>query len=366
MERIRIVDVKLGKEELGNITDAVKSGWISSKGKYIEMFEKGFSSYIGTKYGIASSNGTTALHLALLAIGIGKGDEVIVPTLTNVANANTIAYTGARPVFADSDSDYWCIDPEDIRRRITKRTKALVVVHLYGHPCDMDAITKIAKENDLYLIEDAAEAHGAEYKGRKIGTFGDISCFSFYGNKIVTTGEGGMCLTDNRELAEKMMILRNQGTKPKESHGNRYWTDVIGFNYRLTNMQAAIGAAQIKKIGKVISDKRKMASHYNKLLSNVEGVTVQPEMPWAKNVYWYYSILVDKSKRSMVMERLDKEGIETRPFFYPLHMLPMYNTGKNLPVAQELSVRGINLPSSPNLTKEEISYICGSIADILS
>ncbi|MDE1824714.1 MAG: DegT/DnrJ/EryC1/StrS family aminotransferase [Candidatus Micrarchaeota archaeon] len=366
MNKIRIVDVRLGKEELGNITDAVKSGWISSKGKYIELFEKEFSSYIGMKYGVSSSNGTTALHLALAAVGVKDGDEVVIPTLTNIANANTVHYTGAKPVFADSTSDHWCIDPEELDRLITKRTKAIVVVHLYGHPCDMDRIVKIAEERDLYLIEDAAEAHGAEYKGRKVGTFGNISCFSFYGNKIVTTGEGGMCLTNNAELAEKMQVLRNQGTKLKESHGNKYWTDVIGFNYRMTNLQAAIGAAQIKKIKQIVVQKRKMASHYNAFLDGIDGVVTQPEMPWAKNVYWYYSILIDKSKRNRLMDQLKRKGIETRPFFYPLHMLPMYKSSRSLPVAQDLSARGINLPSSPNLTKDEIKYVCDSIEQILS
>ncbi|NQU99168.1 MAG: DegT/DnrJ/EryC1/StrS aminotransferase family protein, partial [Parcubacteria group bacterium] len=241
---IQVSKPSLGREELNNVMEAIKSSWISSKGKFITEFEENFAEYCGVKYGIATANGTVALHLALKALKISKGDEVIVPDLTFIATANVVTYCNAKPIFIDSNPDYWCIDPEKIEEKITTKTKAIIPVHLYGHPCDMDAITKIAKKYGLYVIEDAAEAHGAGYKGKKVGSFGDISCFSFYGNKIITTGEGGMCLTNNQKLAERMKILRDHGMSPDK----RYWYDVIGFNYRMTNIQAAIGVAQLKKI----------------------------------------------------------------------------------------------------------------------
>lgn len=368
--KINIADVLLGNEELSNVIDAVKSNWISSKGKYIPQFEKRFSSYIGRKYGISSSNGTTALHIALLALGIGKGDEVIVPSLTYVANSNTVHYTGATPVFADSNETYWCIDPDEIEQHITKRTKAIVPVHIYGHPCDMDQIMKIAEKHGLHVIEDAAESHGAEYKGRKTGTFGDVSCFSFYGNKVITTGEGGMSLTNNLKLSQKMRMLEDIHYNPKKMPAkDRFHTEFIGYNYRMTNIEAAIGVAQVGKINEIIIKKRKVAHYYNSLLKEVEGVVTQPEMPWAKNVYWYYSILVSKKARDRLMARLAAKGIETRPFFYPLHRLKMHRVNgktQKLPVSESLYERGINLPSSPWLTKAQIKYVCDSIADILS
>jgi len=220
---IPVAEPSLGEEELNNVIEAVKSGWVSSKGKFIEEFEENFSSYCGRKYGVATSNGTVALQLALKALGIDKEDEVIVSDLTFIATANAITYCNAKPVFVDSHPDYWCIDPEKIEEKITSKTIAIIPVHLYGHPCDMDAIMDIAERHGLYVIEDAAEAHGAEYKGKKVGSFGDVSCFSFYGNKIITTGEGGICLTDNDELAESMKALRDHAMDPNR----RYWHDVV-------------------------------------------------------------------------------------------------------------------------------------------
>ena len=216
MDRISMIDLKLGKEELDNITEAIRTGWISSKGKYIAEFENSFAKYIGAKHGVSTTNGTAALHLALVALGIGKGDEVLVQSFTHVSNAFAVTYTGAEPVFLDSHPDYWCVDPSKIEEKITKKTKALIIVDIYGHPCDMDPILKITKRHGIRLVEDAAEAHGAEYKGRKAGTFGDINCFSFYANKLITTGEGGMCLTDNDSLASKMRMLKDLRRKPEQ------------------------------------------------------------------------------------------------------------------------------------------------------
>jgi len=357
--RIPVAEPYIGDEELKNVIEAVKSGWISSKGKFIEEFEREFAKYCGVKYSVATANGTVALHLALKALGIGKGDEVIVPTLTFVATANAVTYCGAKPVFVDSHPKYWCINPEKIEEKITPRTKAIIPVHLYGHPCDMDRIMEIARNYNLYVIEDAAEAHGAEYKGRKVGSFGDISCFSFYGNKIITTGEGGMCLTNNDELAERMRNLRDHAM----SKNRRYWHETIGFNYRMTNLQAAIGVAQLKKLDEFIEKKRQIAKWYAEELKELEEkelVKLHPEMEWAKCVYWMYSILIeDKAKisRNEAMKRLEKIGIETRPFFVPMHLLPMYNSGERLPIAEDLANKGINLPSSVALDKSQVTLI---------
>lgn len=366
---IPIAEPSLGEEELKNVTEAVKSGWIGSKGKFITEFEEKFARYCGVKYGIATSNGTVALHLALTALGIKKGDEVIVPTLTFIATANAVRYTGAKPAFVDSHLGYWCIDPEKIEEKITLRTRAIMPVHLYGHPCDMDPIMEIAKKCNLYVIEDVAEAHGAEYKSQQVGSFGDISCFSFYGNKIITTGEGGMCLTNNKELAERMRILRDHGMNPKK----RYWHDIIGFNYRMTNLQAAVGVAQLTKMSQLIDKKRQIASWYKEGLRDLADqkmITVHPEMRWAKCVYWMYSILIEDKfgiNRDELIRVLEKRGVETRPFFYPIHIMSPYKADDaNLDLAKSISLRGLNFPSSPTLEKNKVNYIievCAKIAE---
>jgi len=360
---IPIAEPYVGKRELDNVIKAMKSGWISSKGDFILEFEEKFAKYCGVKYGVATSNGTVALHLALKALDIKSGDEVIVPTLSFIATANAITYCNAKPIFVDSHPDYWCINPEKIEEKITKNTKAIIPVHLYGHPCDMDVIVDIAEDNNLYIIEDAAEAHGAEYKGRKTGSFGNISCFSFYGNKIITTGEGGICLTNDEELAEKMRILRDHGMNPNK----KYWHEIIGFNYRMTNVQAAIGVAQLEKISEMVEIKRENTTLYNSLLKEIDGIGLPPEAKWAKNVYWMYSILVNDKfgiSRDELIVKLGEAGVDTRPFFYPIHIQPPYkdHTGK-FPVADELSRTGVNLPSSVTLKRENIEYIASKIKE---
>jgi perosamine synthetase len=358
--KIPVAEPDIGQEELYNINEAVKSGWISSKGRFIVEFEEKFSKYSSAKFGVSTSNGTTALHLALAALDIKAGDEVIIPTLTFIACANVVRYTGAKPVFVDSHPDYWCIDPGKIEEKITDKTKAIMPVHLYGHPCDMEPITKTAKKHNLFIIEDCAEAHGAEYKGRKVGSFGTISCFSFYGNKIITTGEGGICLTNDEVLARKMRILRDHGMSPQK----RYWHEVIGFNYRITNLQAAIGVAQLSKIDRFIKKKRKNAQTYNEFLKNNDRIVLPPEMPWAKNVYWMYSILIKDNfglDRNRLLEKLAQSGIDNRPFFYPLHTMPPYKENTLYPIAEELSAKGLNLPSSVKLSKNDIRKIATSL-----
>jgi len=356
---IPIAEPALGEEELNNVIAAVRSGWVSSKGRFIPEFQERFATYCGVRYGVATSNGTVALHLALAALGIGEGDEVIVPTLTFVATANAVTYTRARPIFVDSHPDYWCIDPEKIEAVITPKTKAIIPVHLYGHPCNMEAIMDIAHRHGLYVIEDAAEADGAEFKGKKVGSFGNINCFSFYGNKTITTGEGGMCLTNDSQLAEKMRILRDHGMNPNR----KYWHDIIGFNYRMTNMQAAVGVAQVRKLDEFVEKKRQIARWYfNRLkaLADKGLIKLPPQMPWAKCSYWMYSILIQDafgSTRDELIALLERNGIETRPLFYPLHLMPPYNEGKSFPVAEELSREGLNLPSGVKLKESDIELV---------
>jgi perosamine synthetase len=361
--RIPVAKPDISERELENVVEAVKSGWISSKGPFIETFEKGFSNYLGVKHAISVSNGTVALHLALSALGVGRGHEVLVPSLTFIAAANAVTYTGASPVFIDAHPEYWCIDPGAVEKSITDRTKAIILVHLYGHPCDLDPILEIARLHGLYVIEDCAEAHGAEYRGKLVGSFGDVSCFSFYGNKIVTTGEGGMCLTDSTELGEKMRILKDHGMNPTK----RYWHDVVGFNYRMTNLQAAIGVAQLGKLERLVNRKREIAKLYSEFLrlKQAEGIVQSPEMSWARNSYWFYSILVKPDIRDRLMSDLDQQGIETRPFFYPTHTLPPYRDGLKLPVAEQLSARGLNLPSGPDIENEELQHVASAVRDAL-
>ncbi|MFC1729977.1 DegT/DnrJ/EryC1/StrS family aminotransferase [candidate division KSB1 bacterium] len=359
---IPVAEPLLGNEELENLKECITSGWISSHGKFIKEFEDKFSKFCNVKYSVSVCNGNAALHLALAALGIGKGDEVIVPDITFISTANAVVYTGAKPVFVDIEKRTWNIDPEKIKEKITGKTKAVIPVHLYGHPCDMGRIMKIAKEHNLFVVEDCAEAHGAEYKGKKVGSFGDIGCFSFFGNKIITTGEGGMCTTDSKELRDKMDILKNYGNSPDR----KYDYKVIGFNYRMTNMQAAVGVAQIKKIDEIIDKKRENASIYNKLLKDVKGITLPAEEDYAKNVYWMYTMLVEDDfgiTRDELASLLSKKGIETRPIFPPISSFEIYKTDDRFPIAEEVARKGLNLPSSAKLTEKDIKFIVDAIKD---
>jgi len=363
---IPVSEPNLKGKELEYITDVVKSTWISSTGKYINEFEKMFAEYTGVNYAISVSNGTVALHLALLALNIGPGDEVIVPNLTYIATANSVTYVGATPVFADSEKDTWNIDPKSIERLITKKTRAIIPVHLYGNPCNMNAILKIAKTNNLFVIEDAAEALGSEYFGQKTGSFGDISTFSFYGNKTITTGEGGMVVTKDSEMANKLRILKGQGMNPNK----RYWFDIIGYNYRMTNMQAALGCAQMERVDELVKAKRNIAQLYDKYLMDIPNIIIPTEKFHTINTYWMYSIILNnysREKREKFREELEKLGIETRPFFYLITEMPPYSRYKNseCKVAKLLADKGLNLPSSTLLKKEKIEYICGKVKKCL-
>ena len=360
---IYVAEPLIDQEEVNKVTECIMSKWISSKGIFLDEFEDKFSAFCETSYGVATSSGTTALHLALKALGISPGDEVIMPALTFVATANAVKYLGAKPVFIDSCPDTWCMDASLIPKYINSRTKAIIAVHLYGQPCCMDEIVNSAEKYNLFLVEDAAEAHGAEYKGRRVGSMGDIGCFSFYGNKIITTGEGGMCVTNNQEYAEKIRHLRGHAM----NNNRRYWHSEIGFNYRMTNIQAAFGVAQMSKIDQIIEAKRRNATNYNRLLKNLDGITLPVENNNVKHVYWMYSILLESCEiRDKLIDSLLGRGIETRPFFVPMNCLPYFKTNIRCPIAEDLSERGINLPSGANLTEEDIEFIVSNIKEALS
>jgi len=357
----------LAGNEKAYVMDCLESAWISSNGKYIERFEEAFANFCNGKHAITCCNGTVALHLALMALGVGAGDEIIVPTLTYVATANAVTYCGARPVFVDSEPETWTIDPSLIEENISPRTKGIIVVHLYGHPVDMDAVLTVARKHGLFVVEDAAEAHGAKYKGKNVGSLGDIATFSFYGNKILTTGEGGMVVTNDDDLSAKIRILKGQGVDP----ARRYWFSVVGYNYRMTNIAAAIGLAQLEKVDWHISRRREIATHYIKHLKDMKDIVLQVEKPWACNVYWMISAVLGENllnSRDYILSELAEFGIETRPFFYPMHTLPIYRElakEKSYPVADRLSARGINLPSSAALREEEIDFVCGELVRLV-
>lgn len=358
---IPVAEPILGPRELELVTDCVRTGWVSSLGKYIPAFEEQFSAFCETSYGVATSNGTTALHLALVTLGIGRGDEVLVPDLTFVATANAVAYCGAKPVFVDAEPYTWNMDVEKMERLITPKTRAIIPVHLYGHPCDMNPMLEIARRHSLYVIEDAAEAHGARYEGKRVGGLSDMACFSFYANKIITTGEGGIIVTNNKEWTDKAMWLRDHGM----SKERRYWHPVVGYNYRMTNLQAALGVAQMERIEEFIAAKRQLAVWYNERLAGVAGVTTPPEAPWAENVYWMYSILIDEHafgcSAAQLMADLRSDAIDSRPFFVPMHELPPYRRRREYPVASRLGREGINLPSSPSLQEADVDRITQAI-----
>jgi perosamine synthetase len=340
------------------VNECLDSTWISSKGKFIAEFEDSFKSYIGARHAATVSNGTVAIHLALLALGIGPEAEVIVPTLTYVASVNAIAYTGATPVFCDSLKSTWQMDPDDVRRKITPHTRAILAVHLYGQPCEMEELVKIAREHNLFLVEDCAEAFGTHYKGRHVGTFGDIGTFSFFGNKTITTGEGGMVVTDDDTLHDRMTHFKGQGlAKYRE-----YWHDVIGYNYRMTNICAAIGLAQLERADSVIGQKRQIAEWYKRELKEYP-LTFQEETGDVQHSYWMVSILVpDAADRDPLRNALRQQSIETRPVFYPVHSMPMYSSAyQRHPVAESLGWRGINLPSYPALDEVSVKEICSVI-----
>jgi perosamine synthetase len=358
----------LAGNEKKYILECIETNWVSSIGRFLDLFEASFASYCGTRYAIACSSGTTALHLALCAAGVQPGDEVLVPTLTFIATANAVTYCGAKPVFIDCDPRFWTMDSTLLEAKINSKTKAIVPVHLYGHPVDMLAVQEIADKYNLFVIEDAAEALGAEYKGRKTGSLGDAAIFSFFGNKTITTGEGGMLTTNNSQLAEQARLLRGQGLGTER----RYWHEVIGFNYRMTNLQAALGIAQMERIEWYVEERIRVAKLYLERLVAVQDYLILPqEADWAKHVYWMFGVLIKgatEKKRDRIMQTLAERGVETRPFFYPMHMLPPYQkleVKDQFPIAAKIAAQGISLPTYANLTEADIDYITSALKEVV-
>lgn len=351
-----------GKEQ-AYLLDALQSSWISG-GKYVDRFETEFARACGCRFGVATSSGTTALHVALVALGMRPGDEVIVPTFTFVAPVNVVIHAGAKPILVDCDRDTWCLDPSEVERAITPRTKAIIPVHVYGHPCGMDAISGIASRHHLLVIEDAAEAHGSRCHGQVVGSFGIAGCFSFHAAKTLTMGEGGIVVTNDEALAQRLRILRDHGMRKDR----RYWHDHVGYNYRLTNFQAALGCAQLERFDAIIARRRHIAQQYRQRLERIPGLRCQHEAPWADRVLWTQAILIDPSRFGMdrdgVMAALSERGIETRPAFYPVHTMPIYGVTGRFPMAEEVGRHGLTLPTYTSLSDVEIALITDTIAQL--
>lgn len=352
----------LNGNEKKYVDDCMDTNWISSNGVYVGRFEAAFAEWLKVKHAASCCNGTVALHLPLLALGIGPGDEVLVPSFTYIATANAVKYCGANPVFVDSLPDTWNMDPEDAERKITAKTKAMIPVHLYGNPCDMDALLAVARRHDLAVIEDVAECHGGTYHGQLVGSFGQFGTFSFFGNKIITTGEGGMVVTNDDASAELIRRYKGQGMSPEK----RFWFDMVGYNYRMTNIEAAIGLGQLENVNQHIADRQKVATWYLEQLKGYEDVIqFQKVTPGAESVWWMFSILLTEKarvNRDRLAETLLVNGIETRPLFYPMHIMPVYqDTNAACPVCEDFAARGLNLPTHSLLKEEDIAAICDQI-----
>lgn len=371
MEFIPVCTPYLAGREEEYVLDAVHTGWISSSGKYVQAFEEAFAAYCGTKYAVSVCNGTVALHLALLALGIGPGDEVIIPDFTMIASAFAVCYTGARPVFVDADPATWNIDVTKIADQITPRTRAVMAVHIFGNPCAMDQILALAQEHGLYVVEDAAEAHGAEFKGKKIGSWSDVAAFSFFANKNITTGEGGMVVTNDSHFFDQARYYRNM-CFPLDGNRNYFHQD-LGFNYRLSNVQAAIGLAQVEKADLYRELRIKNGKLYRELLAEVPGVILQEYQTAALCVHWMNGVLLRPDEfgrsREEVMALLREKGIDSRRFFVGMHAQPcLHKLGCPeqgvFPVSEDLAENGLYLPSGSQLTEEQIGYICETLADL--
>jgi perosamine synthetase len=366
---IPVNEPRIGARELEYVTECLRTGWISSEGRFIKEFEASWAEYCGMKHGISVANGTVALEVAVGCLGLSPGDEVILPTFTIVSCAQAVVYAGATPVLVDSDPRTWCMDVGQVAAAITPRTRAIMPVHMYGHPVDMDPLRELARKHDLIIVEDAAEAHGAEYRGRRCGSLGDLSCFSFYANKIITTGEGGMVLTNRDDLAERLRSLRNLCFKPER----RFFHTELGHNFRFTNLQAAIGLAQVEGIAAALEHKRWMAAAYGARLGKLATLQLPVEEPWAKNVYWMYGVVVDEKSgmdAPAFARKLADRGVMTRPFFLGMHEQPaLHQLGfcrdLRFPVAERLARQGLYLPSGSTLTQSQVDQTCDAVEAVL-
>jgi perosamine synthetase len=362
--RIPVYNPLFGKRELELVTRAVRGGWISSHGPFVQDFERKFSRYVRAPYGVTTSHGTTALHMGLVALRVGPGDEVIVPDFTMVACLDAILYTGATPVFVDADPTYWTIAPELVEAAITPRTKAIMPVHIYGHPVEMDRLLAIAKEHGVAVLEDAAEAHGSEFRGKRVGAMGDLGAFSFYANKILATGEGGMIVTRRKDLADRARLLRDLAFA---SERRDYRHVEVGFNYRLTDLQAAVGLAQLEQIATFIRHRREVADLYTEELQGIAGLILPSEAPWAMSAYWVYTVLVQAgpARRARLEKFLAGKGIATRPAFWPMHRQPFApkatRGSKAFPVSDRLGETGITLPTGNGLSLEKVRTVARAV-----
>src|SRR5713226_331800 len=375
---ISVNEPLLGDRELEYVSECVRTGWVSSAGRFIEEFEEKWAAYCARKYGVAVSNGTAALQVAVATLGLRPGDEVIMPSFTIISCALAVVYAGGVPVLVDSDPRSWTMDVNQIARKITPRTKAIMPVHIYGHPADMDLMLELAGRHCLAVIEDAAEAHGAEYlvgyhgrepAWRRCGSFGTLSCFSFYANKLITTGEGGMVLTDRADLAEKARSLRNLCFQP----GRRFYHEELGFNFRITNLQAALGSCQLELMDQIVAKKRWIGQEYTRRLMGLPGLQLPVEEAWARNVYWMYGVVVSEATgmdAEAVAPKLAEHGIETRPFFLGMHEQPVFRRrgwflNESYPVAERLARQGLYLPSGMALTEEQLEHVVKALQEKL-
>jgi len=372
-ERIPIAGPSITQKEVDYVTDAVRNAWYSNANIYNERFEKSFAEYLGVKFAISLPSCTSALHLSLLALGVGAGDEVIVPDLTWIATSAPISYVGATPVFADVDEKTWCISSESLEDSITPRTKAVIPVDLYGGIPYMDEICNVARGHRIAIVEDAAEGVGTEYKSRKAGTFGDTGVFSFHGSKVITTGEGGMLVTSSDEVYRRCLFLRDHGRAPGEK---MFWNKEVGYKYKMSSLQAALGLAQLERVAELVDRKREIFNWYSSELSNFDGITLNYEPPQTRNAYWMVTVIIDEKfvlEKEKVMDLLSQRGINCRPMFYPLSSLPAYEKLPQAKYAKEKNIRayrispyGLNLPCALNISKEQVRYVCDALKAILS
>lgn len=359
---IPVYQPSLSGNEKDYVSQCLDTSWISSKGTFVSRFEADFAKFLRIRASTTVSNGTTALYLALHVLGISKDDEVIVPTLTYIASVNAIALVGATPVFVDSDPDTWNLDVDRIETILTPRTKAILAVHLYGAVCAMDKLQALCKKHNLFLIEDAAEAFGSQFQGHFSGTFGDIATFSFFGNKTITTGEGGMVVSNDSAIIDRVAYLKSQAVSPTRE----YWHDEIGFNFRMTNICAALGVAQLENVDSILEAKLRLANWYREDLDGLP-VTFQAELPETVHTYWMVCFLVENVRiRDRIRQALKNSGVETRPIFWPAHKMPVFKSNEVFPVAENISLRGLNLPSYPALTREQVSYITLIIKEVFT
>lgn len=367
IRQFMVLEPDIGEQEISNVLECVTSGWISSQGRFIPAFESAFSDYLGGGHAIAVSNGTVALQLGLTALGIGRGDEVIVPDFTFGASINAIIHAGATPVLADVNAETWTIDLQELERLTTPRTKAIMPVHIYGQPAQIDEIKAFAARHDVLVIEDCAEALGATYKGRRVGLDGDCTCFSFFANKSITTGEGGMVVFKDEETAQRARVLRDHGMSPQK----RYWHEYAGFNFRMTNMQAAVGVAQMERIDELLNRKKRIFQTYDEMLAGQATISLLPQNDWSENSYWLYTLMLkgyESGVRDQLISNLSYRGIDARPGFYPMHQMEPYMAfaSGEYPVSNALSENSVCLPSSFGLSNDEVPHIVEIFIDELS